>query len=254
MEQQPDLVLQRDDLTIEWITLLNFLGRPAQAYQVLAGRNFHPWEGGEGKVTGQYVFSLVELARQQLASGDARRAIDLLNQAQVYPPNLGEGKLIGAQENHIFYYLGCAYQALGEQETAHAYFERATRGLSEPASALYYNDQPPEMIFYQGLAQRRIGRAEQAEAVFRKLIEYGAAHLDDQVEIDYFAVSLPDFLVFEVDLGQRNRVHCLYMLALGWLGLGDLDRAGGYFHSVLELDANHLGAELHRRLMYEEQL
>ena len=50
------------------VTLLNLLGRPDQAYRRLMQRNFHPWEGGEGKVAGQYVTSLVELARQRLGT------------------------------------------------------------------------------------------------------------------------------------------------------------------------------------------
>ena len=32
------------------------------------GRNFHPWEGGEGKVTGQYVAILVEMAKAHIAA------------------------------------------------------------------------------------------------------------------------------------------------------------------------------------------
>ena len=53
---------QRDDLAIEYITLLNLQGRSEDAYDYLIRRNFHPWEGGEGKVSGQYITSLVESA------------------------------------------------------------------------------------------------------------------------------------------------------------------------------------------------
>ena len=150
MQENFDLVEQRDDLTIEYITLLNLTGRPEEAYQQLMQRNFHPWEGGEGKVTGQYVTSLVESARALIAAEEARSAVDLLMQAQVYPHNLGEGKLYGAQENNIFYYLGCAYECLGDLEEALQWFERASTGLSEPTSAVYYNDQPPDMVILPG--------------------------------------------------------------------------------------------------------
>ncbi len=253
LEQHLDLVAQRDDLVIEQISLLNFLGRHAEAYQMLLARNFHPWEGGEGKVTGQYVTSLVGMARASLAAGDARQTITWLNQAQVFPPNLGEGKLFGAQENNIFYYLGCAYEALGEAHQARLCFEHASRGLSEPSSAIFYNDQPPEMIFYQGLAQRKLSQQAEAQKIFERLVAYGAAHLDDDIKIDYFAVSLPDFLVFDVDMNLRNQAHCLYMLGLGKQGLGELAGAQEYFDAVLALDATHLGAELHRRLIFEEK-
>ena len=152
LEQHADLVSQRDDLTIERISLLNLLGRHAEAFDLLMARNFHPWEGGEGKVTGQYVVCLVEKAKRHLANQQPKLAIDCLEKAQIYPPNLGEGKLYGAQENQIFYWLGCANemaQRLKPESTISQspnLFEKAAVGLSEPPSASFYNDQPPRMI------------------------------------------------------------------------------------------------------------
>src|SRR5205814_7518508 len=58
LESHLDLIGQRDDLTVERAALLNLLGRPQEALDLLLARKFHPWEGGEGKVTGQYVASL----------------------------------------------------------------------------------------------------------------------------------------------------------------------------------------------------
>ena len=46
-------------------------------------------------------------------------------------------------------------------------------------------------------------------------------HLDVyKRQIDYFAVSLPDLLIFEENLNERNRKHCLFMVSLGLKGLG----------------------------------
>ncbi|MCP5098246.1 MAG: tetratricopeptide repeat protein, partial [Chloroflexi bacterium] len=122
LEQYPELVNQRDDLTIERVSLLNLLHRPEKAFDILSNRNFHPWEGGEGKVTGQYVASLVTMARRLIEVGEYETAVSQLECAQVYPNNLGEGKLYGAQENNIFYYLGCAYEGLEQNESAQACF------------------------------------------------------------------------------------------------------------------------------------
>jgi tetratricopeptide (TPR) repeat protein len=254
LERYHDLVEQRDDLTIERITLFNLLGRYEEALHILQTRHFHPWEGGEGKVTQQYTLSLVELAKQRLAGRDAVSALELLSQALSYPHNLGEGKLPGAQENNIHYYLGCTVEMLHQPENARIGFTRAARGPSEPTSPLYYNDQPPDMIFYQGRARQKLGQHAEAEAIFRRLVEYGAAHLDDVVTIDYFAVSLPDFLVFDEDLSQRNRVHCHYMQALGYLGLELIEEAAIHFQQVLTLNAYHTGAAIHRSLLGKIQL
>lgn len=249
LERRADLVAQRDDLAVERAALLNLCGQPAAALERLMERNFHPWEGGEGKVTGQYVLSLVELARRRIARAELPQAVELLERARVYPPSLGEGKLYGALENHIFYYLGVCYERLDQPEAARQAFLHASAGSSEPVSPLYYNDRPPEMIFYQGLALQRLGRLAEAQRVFQKLIDYGAAHLNDTAQMDYFAVSLPDFLVFETDLNERNRLHCHFMLGLGHLGLGDSLAARRNLEAALCIDPSHLGAVLHLNLL-----
>ncbi|MCY3778934.1 MAG: tetratricopeptide repeat protein, partial [Chloroflexi bacterium] len=238
---------QRDDLTIEVATLHNLLGQPGAALDIIMRRNFHPWEGGEGKVTGQYVTSLIQLARGHLERFECDRAIDCLTLARSYPHNLGEGKLLTVPENDVFYYLGLAYELRGDAETARPYYEGAARGAFEPASPKYYNDQPPESIYYQGLAREKLGEHELARSIFERLIEYGEAHLYDEVTMDYFAVSLPNFLVFEDDLSLRNHIHCLYLIALGRLGVGDRPTAERHFDDVLARDPNHLGATLIRQ-------
>ncbi|MBI1282671.1 MAG: DUF5107 domain-containing protein [Anaerolineaceae bacterium] len=244
-----DLVDQRDDLTIERVTLLNLVGRYQDALYVLLSRKFHPWEGGEGKVTSQYIVSLVELAKEQLQNGHYVEAIALLERALIYPDNLGEGKLQGAQDNNIHYYLGCAYEGegLNNGEAAQQHFQKASFGLSEPTSAMFYNDQPPDMIFYQGKALEKLGCEADANGIFQRLVNYGLSHIDDHVTIDYFAVSLPDFLVFDEDLDKRNQIHCHYMMALGYLGLGTTQEAAQYFQAALSEDAYHVGATVHQK-------
>jgi len=239
-------VTARDDLYLEYITLLNTEKQHERACMLLAQRLFHPWEGGEGKVTSQYVLAHVELGKQYLNTHRGQEAIELFEQALTYPENLGEGKLAGAQENNIHYYLGCAYEKLGSPQKASEHFRVAAQGLEKPVSAIYYNDQPPDMIFYQGLAWLKLGNTNEAQRRFNALIKYGKDHLSDTVKIDYFAVSLPDFLVFEDDLNKRNEVHCRYMIGLGNLGLQEFEKVNAQFMAILALDPNHQGAILHR--------
>ncbi len=103
------------------------------------------------------------------------------------------------------------------------------------------------MIFYQGLARARLGRSPEARQIFQKLADYGQAHLGDPITLDYFAVSLPTFLVFEEAPDQRHRIHCHYMAALGHLGLGHPAEAEREFEQVLAWEADHQGALLHRQ-------
>jgi tetratricopeptide (TPR) repeat protein len=235
------LVEARDDLTVEYVTLLNLAGRHAEALEVLLARTFHPWEGGEGKVSGQYVVALVELAKAALAQGDAAAAIDLLARARTYPDSLAEGKLAGAQENQIDYWLGRAYDQQGDRTRASASYRRAAQGTLEFGAALYYNDRPPELVYYQASAHAALGDPARAAAICRELVAYGEAHRDDNVQVDYFAVSLPDFLVFEDDPARRNRIHCLFMAGLG---AGESAAARAALAEVLAMEPAHLGATL----------
>lgn len=248
MEEHKELVEQRDDLFLEYLTLHNTLNRYEEALALILKRNFHPWEGGEGKVPAQYVLARVELAKQLLQEHRYEDAIEQLLAAKQYPLNINEGKLTGTQENNIDYYLGCAYEGLSLSEEAEACFLKASEGLDEPTSAMYYNDQPPHMIFYQGTALRRLGRENEARSRFNKLIDYGEKHIFEPQSIDYFAVSLPDFLVFDEDLDRRNEIHCRYMMGLGHLGLGDRQSAEALFREVLQLESHHQGAALHLAL------
>lgn len=49
LQDVEDLVLSRDDFTIEYVTLLLADGQASRALEILTTRSFHPWEGGEGK-------------------------------------------------------------------------------------------------------------------------------------------------------------------------------------------------------------
>ena len=117
----------------------------------------------------------------------------------------------------------------------------AARGEFLLTSAMYYNDQPPEMTYYAALALRELGEKDEADRRFDGFIEYAKKHMEDEVKIEYFAVSLPDFLIFEGDLNKSNKVHCCYMAALGALGKGDKDAAERYAQKGLELNKCHAG-------------
>ena len=53
--------------------------------------------------------------------------------------------------------------------------------------------------------------------------------------MDYFAVSLPDLLIWEDYLDTKNLIHCKYVLALGYYGMGDKVHAERYLKEVEEL-------------------
>ena len=178
------------------------------------------------------------MAKKALEEKRFAEAEKLLRDALVYPENLGEGKLEGTKDNHIYYYLGLALEAQGRKDEAAECFKKATSGTDEPAGAMYYNDQPADMILYQGLAFLKLGRVKEARSRFYRLIDYGEQHLEDKVKIEYFAVSLPEFLIFDEDYTARNRAHCYYLMALGNIGLGDREKADEFMKKAVEINPN----------------
>jgi tetratricopeptide (TPR) repeat protein len=182
------------------------------------------------------------------AQTDLYTAIELLERARNYPPNLGEGKLHGSQENQILFWLGVAHTRVGEKEKAKQYFKEACVGMEAPSQAVYYNDQNPETIFYQGLARQNLGQETRARERFRTLVDFAKRHLNDHVVIDYFAVSLPEFMVFDDDLDRRNEINCRYLIALGLWGLAKRASSLRQLKNTLKLDPGHLAAHLHLRM------
>lgn len=238
-----NLVAKRDDLLLEEITLLNQTEQYEEAKTKLDAHIFHPWEGGEGKVPAQYQFARIELAKKAIAEGRYADAVSLLEECLVYPHHLGEGKLYGAQDNDFYYLMGVAYDAMNQPDKARQCWLKATEGPTEPAAALYYNDAKPDKIFYQGMALLKLGRTGEANGRFHKLVNYGEKHLFDKVRMDYFAVSLPDLLIWEDDLQVRNEIHCKYMMALGYYGLGNKEKSNRYLKEAEALDINHQGIQ-----------
>ena len=149
----------------------------------------------------------------------------------------------------MFFRFFIAHEKLGEKEKARGYFTEGTFGPTEPAAAMYYNDAKPDKIFYAGLCYRKLGQEDKARSLFNKLINYGKQHIYDHVTMDYFAVSLPDLLIWEDSLDTKNLIHCKYMLALGYYGMGDKERAERYLKEVEALDNNHLGIQQLRTLI-----
>ena len=68
------LVQQRDDLSLELCALYNQTGQHEQALQLISGRKFQPWEGGEGGPLAQHVRARLALGRSAIKQGDFKVA------------------------------------------------------------------------------------------------------------------------------------------------------------------------------------
>ena len=245
-EKHKETVELRDDVMLEYVTLYNMTGQYQKAYDTILSHKFRPWEGAEGRISGQYKIALVQLAKQAIDRAEYEKAQDLLKKALEYPLNLGEGRLEGTKDNNIHYYLGNVSAALGDPDAAEREYHLATLGADEPAGAMYYYDQPADMILYKGLAYRALGDEQGACRCFNKLMDYGEGHLYEEEKKDFFAVSLPDFMVFEDDMESRNKAHCYYLMGLADLGFGEKEKARAAFEKALTYDYNHQNCRIYK--------
>lgn len=245
LQKNFNLVKERDDLYLEIITLYNTQKKYDKALKLLKEHKFHPWEGGEGKVIKQYTTSLIELAKFEIEKHHFDKAREYLMYALNFPENLGEEKLYGALENDIYYWLGLVEEKSKNIQKATKFWKIASEGALEPHLPLYYNDSDSEKIFYKGLALLKLNNPSEAKNLFNSLIEYGKKNANKDITIDYFAISLPNLTIWEDDLNYRNFIYCNYLIGLGFLGLGDLQKAEEQFKIVLKGEDAHFGARIH---------
>jgi tetratricopeptide (TPR) repeat protein len=230
LDEHRELVAFRDDLTVEYITLLNQCGQGHAALEILSARRFSPWEGGEGLVSTQYVFAHRVLGRSALVEGRPADALGYFDAARHYPANLGEGKHLLTQERDLDYLSGLAARQLGDMRRAKLYWSAG----AEPLPALGVQS------YFQALSLLALGDRAAGLDVLSSLAESAAAQMEVVPKIDYFATSLPNLLLFDDDLGKRNRVECLLLSGLASHGLGNLEGGIRQLEKVVAMDRNHL--------------
>jgi tetratricopeptide (TPR) repeat protein len=230
----------RDDLSIELATLYNQVGRPQNALELMLGRKFQPWEGGEGLTLAQYIRARLLLGQSALDRGDATTALAQFEAALEIPENLGEEKHLLDDQSVIFYWMGLACEKLGDRSMAESWWRRAKGENSDSQEVSPGNIS--EMSYWHALAQQRLGEYEQAAALFRRIYDFSYKLEASEPNIPYFATSLPAMLLFEDDLHRRNVIGARFLRTQALAGMGQTDEAEQLLEAVLNLDGNHAGA------------
>ncbi len=223
LEAHKEIIPDRYALMLAYVSLLNADGQHKKALDLLMHYTFHVWEGGEGKVADEYKIALFALCEKALAENRPQEAVAYAGRTLSYPVNLGEGKLENVPDNKAHYLMGCAYRMMGNEAKAKEYFALATQGSQVPEPVRYYNDQPSDYIYYQGLAFAALGDLEKAKKSFHQLIIFGEHHLFDKVGYDFFAVSMPELEVYQDNIQKRSDDYCRRMMVLGHKGLAEIE-------------------------------
>ncbi len=231
------LVESRDDLSVEICSLFNQTGTPARALEVLSGRTFQPWEGGEGKALGQHVRTHLLLGHRALAAGDPETARDLYRAALGAPRNLAEAKHLLANQSDIHYWLGIAMEACGDKAGARRHWTLAAnfRGDFQEMSVRAFS----EMTYWSALSLEKLRRGKEAVKLLEGLLAHARLLRASKATIDYFATSLPTMLLFEEDIQERQETTALFLEGQALLGLGRKTKAATLLALVLSRDPNH---------------
>ena len=243
LETRPDLIQQRDDLSIEICALYNQTGIHEQAARCVASRQFQPWEGGEGGPLGQHLRAQLALGRAAMIKNDFIAARSHFEQALTSPRNLSEAKHLLANQSDIHYWLGCAFAALPDKKSARQHWLAAAtfKGDFQEMSVRAFS----EMTYYSALSWEKLGQRAKAKKLFRDLLAFAQKLQKTKAKIDYFATSLPMMLLFDDDLQFRQETTALFLQAQAQLGLGRLAKAQSLLKTVLQRDPNHaLAADL----------
>jgi tetratricopeptide (TPR) repeat protein len=240
LRRYPELVRQRDDLSIEFVTLLNDTGLPEEARALLAERHFQPWEGGEGLVLAQFVRTHLLLGRRALAAGDPDGAVRAFREACHPWKNLSEAKHLLANSSELDYWLGVALAASGDSRVSVQMFERAARqrGDFQKMSVRAIS----EMTYWAAMAELKLGHKQAATNLFEQILACSFEREREPAKTDYFATSLPTMLLFEEDLEKRKDIEAWFLRAQAFAGLGRMDECRRLLQQILDRDRNHAEA------------
>ena len=240
LSQRPDLVKQRDDLTVAFAELLVTGGQAERAVELLAAGAFQPWEGGEGLVLHAWEYAHSALAREALMLRDGAGAEHHAREALAPPRCLGEERHPLANCSDLHLMLGDALASQGRTEEARAEWQIAAtfEGDFTQMSTTAFSDK----TYFSAIAWRRLGREDTARQMLESLEHHAENLAHTAAKIDYFATSLPTLLLFDDDLTLRRKAASIALRAQAAAGLEQEMRANSLLDEVLSVDANHTTA------------
>jgi tetratricopeptide (TPR) repeat protein len=204
-------VIDRDEVIAREINLEIFAGKPDAAIQLLRTRFFRAWEGGgssrwatRGSMpTWSAAINTWHCQAVRACAGRLPGGAEDSHSLQEATGN------VSGRRGEISYWIGTAYQAMGDSAMAR---------------------------YYQALAMEKLGQEDRAKAIFAELIVTGTRSLSSAPSINPPGqpVATP---------AQRAQVaDAHYLIGLGQLGLKNPDRARQELSLALEASPDHYAA------------
>ncbi|TSA35452.1 MAG: DUF5107 domain-containing protein [Porphyromonadaceae bacterium] len=230
-ESGNEVVKQRDDSYVREIIVLNLAGESEKAVEYLTNYVFH-FREGSSRVRDITVDAHLLLGKKYFSEKKYEQALKQFLSTIESPDNSQSGGRTGDRRGpQINYYIGIAYQALGNRAKAKSYYTLSTdQSIKETNYILYY----------QGLSYLKLGNKGKASAIFNSLIEEGNKWINQGSEIDFFAKF------GEREAGNVQLSNAYMLKGLGDKGLNDTKAATENLKKAVELSASNLWANIER--------
>ncbi|MFQ6070789.1 MAG: DUF5107 domain-containing protein [Candidatus Aminicenantales bacterium] len=226
LERKHEVVKESDDALMREVELLVLAGQYSRAIEIMKNHHFHIWEGG-GRIHSIYVDAHLMRGEERMRAGKYSEALSDFKAALLYPDNLEVGKPYrGGRDSQVYYFIGTAFEALGDSERARKFYEKAIEEVHGWT----------EVRYYQGLALKKLGKEKEAKTIFVGLIESGRARLEKGERMDFFTKF------GKKQLAKIRQAEAHFLIGLGCLGMGRISEAREEFNKTLRLNMNHTGA------------
>ena len=156
MEKYRATAEKYDACMLRMAYLYNEVKKYDAALEILQGRRFHVWEGGEGLLA-PFVAANLGRGRELMAEGRNKEALAYFERANTYPSNLQAGRPGDAgTAPKVFYWIAQCKKAMGDAAGCKAALEESLKGWIFAG----------EMDYWRFKACKELGRdAEAAEHV-----------------------------------------------------------------------------------------
>ncbi len=221
-----EVVKKRDDAFIRQIEVLTLAGQPEKAVEFLEGAEF-AYREGSSRVRDIVINAQLMVGKKYMEDENYSNALKYFLEAQVPEEEAGSARF-GNRDIQVNYYIGLAYEALGNRSRANSFFKLAAGGGSGERSGI--------MGYYRGLSYAKLGDNNSAKEVFESMI----ADADKQLQGEATAEAGVIFGAREAENTRMSRIYT--MRGLGYKGLGQMNEATQDLERAVKLSHSNLWA------------
>ena len=229
LKQHHDIIAHNNvsDALSREIMLLVQLGRNPEALEVIEANHFKQWEG-ISKAYNSYVDAHLFLGLEYLEKEQYAAALEHMQKAGEFPAGMMVARPYrDGRAGQVYYHTGLVYESMGKDKLAMENYRFCVEERLSPTL--------DDAHFYKALALEKLGRKEEAKAIFDGLVSLGQKRLD---------FTQPDFFA---KFGERETPddrlsEAYFLMGMGYMGKKSGTQAKEMFAEAVRLNINHVWA------------